>query len=127
MSANVETKFLQVKVPVENAECVRFIWRENQSNDLSTYEYTCQIFGAKDTPTRESYALQRTVIYIEDESIDVSKIVKRSFHMGDFFFSAESIQEANFEAKPDYALDKRWFQSVEKAIERKKNFARKMW
>ena len=57
MSADIEAMFLQVQVPPEDAKCLRFVWRENQSDDLSTYEYTRHIFGAKDSPTCASYAL----------------------------------------------------------------------
>ena len=39
MSADIEATFLQVKV--------RFIWGENQSYDLSTFEYTRHIFGPR--------------------------------------------------------------------------------
>ena len=83
-----------MKVPVEDAKCLGFIWREDQSEDLSTYEYTRHIFGAKDSPTCANYALQRTATDNEDEFLVVSKIVKRNFCMDDFLYSAESIQEA---------------------------------
>ena len=33
MSADMEAVLLQVKVPVADAKCLRFIWRENQSDD----------------------------------------------------------------------------------------------
>ena len=75
MSANFETMFLQVKVPDADAKCLRFLWRENQSYDLSTYEYTRLIFGAKDSPTCANYALQRKATDNEDKFPVVSKIV----------------------------------------------------
>ena len=48
MSADIEAMFLQVQVPTEDAKCLRFIWRENQSDDISSYENTRHIFGAQD-------------------------------------------------------------------------------
>ena len=94
MSADIEAVFLQVKVPVADAKCLRFIWREKKFDDLSTYEYTRHIFGAKNSPTCASYALQRTATDKEDKFPEVSKTVKRNFNMDDYFYSAESIQEA---------------------------------
>ena len=84
MSADIEAMFLQVKVPVADAKCLRIIWRNNQSDDLSTYEYTRHIFGANYSPTCANYALQRTATDNEDKFPFVSKIVKRNFYMDDF-------------------------------------------
>ena len=67
MSRDIEAMFLQVQVPPEDAKCRRFVWRENQSDDISTYEYTRHIFGAKDSPTCANYALQRTAMDNEEE------------------------------------------------------------
>ena len=94
MSADIEAMFLQVQVPPEDAKCLRFIWRENQSDDISTYEYTRYIFGAKDSPTCVNYALQRTATDNEEAFPVASRIVKRYFYMYDFSYSAENIQEA---------------------------------
>ena len=94
MSADIEAMFLQVKVPVADANCQRFIWRINQLDDLSTYEYTRHIFGAEDSPTCAIYALQLTATDNEGKFHDVSKLVKRNFYMDHFLFSAESEQEA---------------------------------
>ena len=57
MSADIELMFLQVKVPAEDDKCFPFIWRENQADTLSTFEYTRLIFRAKDSPTCSNYAL----------------------------------------------------------------------
>ena len=77
MSADIEAMFLQVQVHPEDAECLPFVWRENQSDDISTYEYTRHVFDAKDSPTCASYALQRTATDSEEEFPAASRIVKR--------------------------------------------------
>ena len=94
MSKDIESLFLQVQVPPEDAKCLRFVWRENQSDEISTYEYTWHIFGAKDLPTCANYALQRTSMDNEEEFPVASRIVKRNFCMDDFLYSAEKIQDA---------------------------------
>ena len=93
-SANIEAMFLQMEVPVADAKCLRFVWRETQSDDMSTNEKTRHIFGAKDSPTFANYALQRTATDIEDKLHDVSKIIKRNFYMDDFLYSDKSTQKA---------------------------------
>ena len=94
MSADIEAMFLQVQVPPEDAKCLRFVWRENQSDEITTYEYTRHIFGAKDSPTCANYALQRTAMDDEEEFPVASRIVKRNFSMDDFLYSAGNIQDA---------------------------------
>ena len=94
MSVDIEAMFLQVQVPPEDAKCIRFVWRENQSGEISTYEYTRHILGAKDSPTCAIYVLQRTATDNEEEFQVAARIVKRNFYMDDFLYSAENIQDA---------------------------------
>ena len=81
-------------IPPEDAKCLRSVWREIQSDNISTYEYTRHIFGAKDSPTCANYALPRTATDNEEVCSVTSRIVKRSFYMDDFLYPAENIQEA---------------------------------
>ena len=96
MSAGIEAMFLQVQVPPKDAKCLRFVWRENQSDDISTYEYTRHKFGAKDSPTCANYILQRTAMDNEKEFPVAARIVKRKFYMDDFLYSAENTHDAEF-------------------------------
>ena len=79
MSADIEAIFLQVQVTPEGAKCLRSVWRENQSDDISMYEYTRHKFEAKDSPTYANYALQLTATENEKEIPAASRIVKRNF------------------------------------------------
>ena len=93
MSGEIEAMFLQVQVPPEDAKCLHFVWRENQSENISTNEYTRYIFGANDSPICANYALQRTAEDNAEELPVASRIVKRNFYMDDFLYSAKNIQE----------------------------------
>ena len=78
-SAGIETMCFQVKVPAECAECLRFIWRENQADYLSIYENTRQKFGAKDSPTCANYALKRTAQTQKNNSRLLPKLLNAIF------------------------------------------------
>ena len=54
--------FHQVRVKMEDADALRFLWKEDITNDdpPDTYQMLVHIFGAKCSPTCANYALQRT-------------------------------------------------------------------
>ena len=60
VSADIEGTFLQVGVLPSDQPAPRFLWREDPSKTVEVYQYTRHIFGAKESPTCASYALQRT-------------------------------------------------------------------
>ena len=60
VSADIEGMFLQFGVLPSDQPSLRFLWREDPTTNVVVYQYTRHIFGAKDSPTCASYALQRT-------------------------------------------------------------------
>ena len=51
VSADIEGMFLQVGVLPIDQLSLRFLWREDPTTDVVTYQYTRHIFGACDSPT----------------------------------------------------------------------------
>ena len=94
ISADIEGMFLQVRVPKADQRCLRFLWREETSQDVEVYQYTRHVFGAKSSPTCANYALQRTA---EDNSRDyptsVVQTVSNNFYMNDLLKSTNSKEE----------------------------------
>ena len=62
ITADIEAMFHQVRVSSQDADSLRFLWKDDiYSNDLpDTYQMLVHIFGAKDSPTCCNYALKRT-------------------------------------------------------------------
>ena len=60
VSADIEGMFLQVGVLQEDQASLRFLWREDPTENVETLQYTRHIFGAKDSPTCANFALQQT-------------------------------------------------------------------
>ena len=50
LSADIEAKFMQVVVPEHEQRFLRFVWREGQSSEIETFQYTRHIFRAKSSP-----------------------------------------------------------------------------
>ncbi len=92
--ADIEGMFLQVAVPVEDQPSLRFLWREDPSNEVEIYQYTRHIFGAKDSPTCANYALQRTALDNRSDFPDASVAVQQKFYMDDYLDSVESSEKA---------------------------------
>ena len=59
LTADVEAIFLQVKVPPVDCKVLQFLWRENNTEPISVFEYERHIFGAKSSPTYVNYAMQQ--------------------------------------------------------------------
>ena len=84
MGTDIEARCLQVQVPPEDAKCLRSAWRENQSDNISTSEYTRHIFGAKDSPTCSNYVLQRRAETMKKTSQWLLGLWNEVFYMDDF-------------------------------------------
>ena len=57
VSTVIEGMFLQVGVIPKDQPSIRFLWREDPSNEISVFQYVRHIFGSKDSPTCANYAL----------------------------------------------------------------------
>ena len=91
---DIEGMFLQVDVLPSDQPALRFLWRKDPSKSVEVYQYTRQIFGAKDSPTCANFALQRTARDHEKEYPDAAKAVHEKFYMDDYMDSMESPDEA---------------------------------
>ena len=94
LTADVEAMFLQVKVPPADCKVLRFLWRENNTEPISVYEYGRHIFGAKSSPTCVNYALQQVGRDSRDDNGMVANLINRNFYMDDFVKSVASGEEA---------------------------------
>ena len=94
LSADIESRFLQVAVPKDDSRCLRFLWREDPERRIELYEYTRHVFGAKSSPTCANYALHQVAKdnAVNDENL--VKAVQRNFYMDDFLKSVRTPQEA---------------------------------
>ena len=77
--ADVEAMFLQVKVPPADCKVLRLLWRENNTDPISVYEYGRHIFGAKSPPTCVNYASQQVGRDCRDENGMVANLINRNF------------------------------------------------
>ena len=51
LTADIESKFLQVQVPEREKNCLRFLWRPTMNEPVQTHEYQRHVFGEKSSPT----------------------------------------------------------------------------
>ena len=99
VSADIEGMFLQVGVPLGDQPCLRFLWREDLSSEVMVYQYSRHIFGAKDSPTCASFALQKTAKDNTRRFPDAAQAVLDKFYMDEFLDSLETPHEALSRAK----------------------------
>ena len=70
------------------------MWRENNTEPISVYEYGRHVFGAKSSPTCVSYALQHVERDCGGNKGMVASLINRNFYMDDFVKSVDSEEEA---------------------------------
>ncbi|KAL9975992.1 hypothetical protein ACROYT_G013221 [Oculina patagonica] len=95
--ADIQSMFLQVKVPAEDADALRFLWWEE--GDLNRppgeYQMVRHIFGAKDSPSCVNFCLKRTA---EDNKNDFSeeavRAVQEDFYVDDLLKAVETTSKA---------------------------------
>ena len=98
ISADVEAMFLQVKVPVEERDVLRFLWFPdgNLGAEPEVYRMTHHLFGGTWCPSVCTYALQQTAKDnakdFETEAVDT---VMRDFYVDDCLKSTQTKTEAS--------------------------------
>ena len=70
-----------------------------RQHPYAVYQYICQIFGSKDSPTCANYALQRTSRDNRIKFPEAAKSVENNFYMDDYLESSATIDEATKKAQ----------------------------
>ena len=99
VSADIEGMFLQVGVLPCDQPSLRFLWREDPTSNIVVHQYTCHIFGAKDSPTCAIYALERTACDNAKQYPEAAKAGLENFYMDDYIDSEESPERALIRSK----------------------------
>ena len=82
-SADIEGMFMQVGLLESDQRSLRFLWREDPTSDVSVFQYTMHIFGAKDSPTCANYALRQTAVDNQERYPDAAYVVLNNVYMDD--------------------------------------------
>ncbi|KAK3729480.1 hypothetical protein QZH41_019941, partial [Actinostola sp. cb2023] len=97
LMADIEGMFLQVRVPLEDASALRFLWWPGGDlhTDPEEYQMLVHLFGAASSPSCANFALRQTA---EDNKEDFDPVtaetVKRNFYVDDCLKSVESEEQA---------------------------------
>ena len=85
---------MQVVLLESDQRSLRFLWREDPTSDVSIFQYTRHIFGAKDSSTCANYALRRTAVDNQDRYPDAAYAVLNNFYMDDYLGSVKNPETA---------------------------------
>ena len=97
IGADVEAMFHQIRVTKEDADSLRFFWKEdiNADGPPDTYQMDVHMFGAKCSPTVANYALQKTA---RDNAHkfgpETLESALKSFYVDDLLKSVRTVDEA---------------------------------
>ena len=88
--ADVEAMFHQVRLRPEDADAVRFLWKNNSESNAAPehYQILVHIFGATDSPCCASFALKQAVLDQRDKfPANFIAALLRNFYMDDISIS----------------------------------------
>ena len=94
LTADIESMILQMQVPEQDRNCVRFLWRPRTNEPVQIYESQRHEVGAKSSPTCTNYALKQVGLDNEEEYPIAAKAIQNNFYMDDFIKSVETPEEA---------------------------------
>jgi len=97
LAADIQSMFLQVKVPAEDADGLRFLWWEDADfrKPPEEYQMVSHIFGAKDSPSCANYCLKRTAADNKKNfSEEAVKSVQEDFYVDDLLKAVETPSKA---------------------------------
>jgi hypothetical protein len=94
--ADVADMFYQVKVPQEDSDALRFLWKENlaQPGTADVYKMLVHIFGASDSPCCANYALRRTAQDCKHIDKLTLNTINDNFYVDDMLKSVNDVDTA---------------------------------
>ena len=95
--ADIEGMFLQVRVPSEDANGLRFLWWPDGElhHRAEEYQLMVHLFGATSSPSCTSFALLQTAEENKNDfSQDTINIIRRNFYVDDCLKSVECEDQA---------------------------------
>ena len=93
VSSDIESMYYQVKVPLEQRDCLRFLWFD-RSGDIVVYRMTSHVFGGVWSGAAAAYALQRTLVDSEGHSEVVEGVLRDAFYVDDCLVSFSDVDSA---------------------------------
>ena len=97
IAADIEAMFHQIRVPTEDSDSLRFLWKDDITSDGApdVYQMLVHIFGAKDSANVANYVIKRTA---RDNCTKFRPIAiltaLRSFYVDDLLKALKSPEEA---------------------------------
>ena len=99
VSADIEGMFLHVGVLPCDQSSLRFLLREDPTSNVVVQKYTRHIFGAQNSPTYASYAIQRTASDNANEYTKAAISVFENVYMDDYSDSVKFPNRALIRSK----------------------------
>ena len=88
MTADIQAMYLQVRIPEQERDCLRFLWLEN--GEVKPYRMTSHLFGGVWCASSTTYALRRTLDDAQASPM-VRDVVSKSMYVDDLLQSTSDM------------------------------------
>ena len=84
VTGDIEKMFHQIKVNEKDVDALRFVWRDNPTEEISDHVMVRHLFGKVDSPCIANWALKKSA---EQSSQEIQSAINNNFYMDDFLKS----------------------------------------
>lgn len=94
VTADIKKMYLQIKVPEDQFDLQRVLWREKEGEGISEYWLTRVTFGMSSAPHSAVRAMLQCADDFEGKYPAAAAVIKRDFYMDDCLTGCESVEDA---------------------------------
>ncbi|XP_067945305.1 uncharacterized protein [Watersipora subatra] len=94
LSCDVQKMFHNFIVAPEHRDFLRFLWRDDATEQIVEYRMTRHLFGATSSPGVATFALRKIASEHKEDKPEAWKFITENFYVDDGIMSTEAIEDA---------------------------------
>ncbi len=94
VAGDISKMFLRILLHPDDCKFHRFLWRENDNDEPTVYQFNCVTFGDRSSPFLAKYVIKRVTQDHGEEKPEAAEALNKDLYMDDLIHSCKTTQEA---------------------------------